>query len=211
MGKFKKDQVSEFSLVGRFLGFEMEDGYKLKRLRLATAEGEVSLKAAKELRASLLGRDLIPGEWVQVSGEKKLKLKTGEVTLKAYQAIATTPGQIGTLPSAPAPSKPFNKVASAPSKACVLVCQKSDCRKRGSGKVCDALESALSDRGLEGQVTVKGTGCMKHCKSGPHVVFMPNKTRYSQVHPTEISTLVDKHFPSQTHIVEQTSEPSPVD
>ena len=210
MGKFKKDQVSEFSLVGRFLSFEMEDGYKLKRLRLATAEGEVCLKAAKELRASLLGRDLIPGEWVQVSGERKLKLKTGEVTLKAYQAIVTTPGQIGTPTSAPA-TTPSTKVVSAPSKACVLVCQKSDCRKRGSGKVCNALESALSDRGLEGQVTVKGTGCMKYCKSGPHVVFMPNKTRYSQVHPTEISTLVDKHFPRQTHIVEQTSEPSPVD
>ena len=61
-----------------------------------------------------------------------------------------------------------------------MVCQKSDCMKRGGKAVCQALEAALSDRGLEDQVTIKGTGCMKNCKAGPNLV-MPDKTRYSRI------------------------------
>lgn len=188
MSKFKSKQVSEFSLEGRFLGFEFEDGYKLKYLRMGTSEGESCIKLCKELRASF-ALQLIPGDWIQVVGEKKLDLKTGKLKLKAERVIpaATSPTEIVPVKATPVKSK-----------SSILVCQKSDCMKRGGKAVCQALETALSDRGLEDQVAIKGTGCLKQCKSGPNVVVMPDKTRYSRIQSEQIPALIDKHFPTQS-------------
>jgi (2Fe-2S) ferredoxin len=181
----KKDkQVSIFNLEGRFLGYLLEDGYKIKYLRLATAEGEVEIKLAKEARVSI-GRVLQPGEWLQVWGEKTVRLDTEAVKLKAYKVTIAAP--IETTATALTPK------ASAPAKATILVCQKSDCLQRGGKAVCQALETALRDRDLTDQVTVRGTGCMKRCKAGPNLV-MPDKTRYSQVSAAEIPALIDKHI-----------------
>ncbi|WP_421654854.1 (2Fe-2S) ferredoxin domain-containing protein [Leptothermofonsia sp. ETS-13] len=197
----KKDkQVSLFNLEGRFLGFIIEDGYKIKRLRLETVEGEYCIKLSKESRASV-GRVLMHGDWLQVWGEKTTK-DEGEVKFKAYRISVITPSQSSSI--APYPTPPQEKAHKA-AKAAIMVCQKSDCMKRGGRAVCKALESALSDRGLTDQVTIRGTGCMKHCKAGPNLVFMPDKTRYSQVSAAEIPTLVDRHFPIQTEQTHPTS------
>lgn len=186
MSKFNSKQVSKFSLEGRFLGFVFEDGYKLKYLRMATSEGESCIKLCKELRADFELR-LIPGDWVAVVGEKKLDLKTGKLKLKAERVIPAAASQTETVPV---------KVTTVKSKASILVCQKSDCMKRGGKAVCQALEAALSDRGLEGQVAIKGTGCLKQCKSGPNLVVMPDKNRYSRIQSEQIPALIDKHFPA---------------
>ena len=64
---------------------------------------------------------------------------------------------------------------------------------RGGKAVCRALEAALSHRGLQDQVMIKGTGCMKKCKAGPNIV-MPDKTRYSRIPSTQVPAIMDKHF-----------------
>lgn len=189
MSKCKSKQVSEFSLEGRFLGFVLEDGYKIKYLRLATSNGEYRTKLCKELRSSF-DLQLIAGDWVQVVGEKKLDLKTGKLKLKAERVIPAVPRQDDRDVSA--------KSKSVKTKASILVCQKSDCMKRGGKAVCQALEAAVSDRGLSDQVSIKGTGCLKQCKAGPNVVVMPDKTRYSRIQSDQIPELFDKHFPTQT-------------
>lgn len=178
-------EVSEFCLEGRFIDFVIKDGYKLKGLLLATAEGECYIKLAKHLRAAFDLR-LPPGTLLQVLGEKKHDLKTGEVKLKAERVMAA-PNQ-----AAP-PQEPPSVSNAKVKKATILVCQKSDCMKRGGKEVCQALEAALSDRGLESQVTIKGTGCMKNCKAGPNLV-MPDKTSHSRVQPAQVLALMDKHF-----------------
>ncbi|NJL85464.1 MAG: (2Fe-2S) ferredoxin domain-containing protein [Leptolyngbyaceae cyanobacterium SM1_1_3] len=76
----------------------------------------------------------------------------------------------------------------------ILVCEKSSCRKRGSAKVCQQLTDSLEQAGLSDRVTLKKTGCMGHCKSGPHLVFMPDKKRYSGVEPKAAAALIDQHF-----------------
>lgn len=182
MGKSKANQIS-FSLEGRFLRFIGERKDKPKRLHLATAEGEYSIKLAKKLRTSL---KVIPGDWVQVSGKKKLS--RGQLKLKASR-VYSAPPKYADFP------QPTAQLTGA--KARVMVCQKSPCLKRGAGLVCQALEIALGDRGLEDQVSLKTTGCMNRCKAGPNVVFMPGKNRYSGIPPEEISALVEKHFPPQ--------------
>ena len=206
MGKHKSKhrQVSSFELEGRFLRLDLEDGYKLKWLWLATAEGECRIKLSKEARASV-GRVLVPGEWLQIAGEKKVDLMTDELKLKATSIRVAVPrqtegGAVARMVEA------GNQRVSVKSKASVLVCQKSDCMKRGGRALCRALETALSDRGLADQVAIKGTGCMKDCKAGPNLVVMPGKTRYSRIEAEAIPAIIDRHFPPEsiTNAVEST-------
>jgi len=191
MGK-KQKQTEAFTLEGRFLGFEIEDGYKIKRLRLMTAAGECDIKLTKEARASL-GRVPLPGDWLQVWGEQTTHRETEVTKLKAYKMSVVAPRQTGMEPT----STPPKATAALPATS-ILICQKSDCMKRGSQAVCTALETALGDRGLADQVTLRTTGCMKNCKAGSNLVLMPSKIRYSQITPSDIPSLMDKHFPAPT-------------
>ena len=91
-------------------------------------------------------------------------------------------------------SKPQLPKSATP--ACILVCGKSSCQRRGAGAVIASLQETISDRGLTPQVKVKTTGCIKKCKQGVNLVFMPSKTTYTQVKPVQVSSLITKHFPS---------------
>ncbi|HEY9612113.1 MAG TPA: (2Fe-2S) ferredoxin domain-containing protein [Allocoleopsis sp.] len=48
-----------------------------------------------------------------------------------------------------------------------------------------------SDRGLQDQVKIERTGCLKRCSQAPNVVLMPGKTRLSGMHPDAIATLIE--------------------
>ncbi|WGV25081.1 (2Fe-2S) ferredoxin domain-containing protein [Halotia branconii] len=198
MSASHNQKISEFRLEGRFIDFVIKDGYKLKGLTLATSEGECYVKLAKHLRANFDWR-LPPGTWLQVVGEKKYDKKSDIVTLKAEQVMAAQSdmGKVPTLtPGQQPPEDHHAKTKPAKTKATILVCQKSDCMKRGAKGVCQALEASLSDRGLEDQVNIKGTGCMKNCKAGPNIV-MPDKTRYSRIQAAQVPAVMDKHFANQ--------------
>ena len=185
-----KDQVSEFSLVGQLLGLVIEDGYKIKYLRIAISDREYWIKLPKELR-SQLDRAIAPGAWVEVSGTRKLSGKTGKLKLKAdWVKPVANPNLSQTPIFAPQPEA----VESQKSQPCILLCQKSDCWKRGGKAICQVLEESLRDRGLEDRVKIKPTGCLKQCKKGPNLVLMPDKARYSNVQPQQIPALLEKHF-----------------
>ncbi len=188
MSKVEHNQVSKLGLEGRFLQFTGNSEGKPKRLLLATAEGEYSVKLAKKLRGSLR-QTLVAGDWVQVSGNKKLDQKTGKLKLKALQVQPVSPKYAETFPQPEAQS-----IQKSAEKGKVMFCQKSPCLKRGAKLVCQALEAALGDRGLEDQVSLKPTGCMNRCKAGPNIVVMPGKNRYSGIHPEEIPALVEQYF-----------------
>lgn len=185
MGNHSK-QVSTFQFEGRFLGFELADGYKRKYLRLATAEGECSVKLCKQLRRSFELR-LIPGDWVEVSGEQQFEPKKGKLKLKAERVVPATPSQDKTKVPATTPPAKSKKQAS------ILVCQKSSCMKRGGKAVCQALAETLEQHGLADEVAIKGTGCLKQCKAGPNLV-MPDKTRYSRIQAEQIPAVIAQHF-----------------
>jgi (2Fe-2S) ferredoxin len=212
----KSTVKTAFKAEGRFLGFILKDGYKIKALRLATSNGECTIKLPKELRASL-HRVLTPGEWVCVAGEQKLDLKKGTLKLTAEVITPASPSASEATAfeyALPIPSaslvkpSPLTQSADAsaqdnseeqihPAKSLnILVCKKSDCCKRGGRAVLEALEIGLDERELGDRVTIKSTGCMKRCKAGPNLV-MPDKTQYTRVRPEEIPDLLDKHFQSQ--------------
>lgn len=208
-------QVSEFNLEGEILSLVIEDGCQLKYLRISTARKvEYLVKLRKELR-SFLGPVLTPGLRVKVAGERELNLKNGKIKLKArsltlaggnndrlpeQQDFTSVPGEIVISDSAigktefSPPEADRTVKARAKTQTKILVCQKSDCQKRGAATVCKALENALNARGLEEEVTVQGTGCLKQCKAGPNIVVMPDKTRYSRIAPAEVPAIIDKHF-----------------
>jgi NADH:ubiquinone oxidoreductase subunit E len=178
--------VTEFCFEGRFLDFVIKDGYKLKGLLLGTSEGECYIKLAKHLRSAFDLR-LPQGTWLQVVGTKQYNAKKDQVTLVAERVMAAS-ADMGTVAAQiPAKTKPAKTQT-------ILVCQKSDCMKRGGKALCQALESELINNGLENSVTIKGTGCMKNCKAGPNLV-MPDKTRYSKIKAEQVPALIDKHFP----------------
>lgn len=207
MGHKFMDHKSEkvpFQLEGRFLGLVVKDGYKIKGLRLSTAIGELYVKLSKEARASCQ-RVLVPGEWLQISGYKQLDYGEGTVKFKAEYIRIASPGadlsgaeqtsrEMERSPSLPAVS-PLQPMAPAPSaSSTILFCQKSDCCKRGGRAVTEAIQQALSDRQLDDQVKLKGTGCMKQCKAGPNVII--NKTRYSRIRPEDVPQIIERHFPA---------------
>ena len=181
---YREGKVSLFNLEGRFIGFVDEAQRYPKRLQVATATGDRVIKLSKYLRGSIR-EALQPGDWLQIYGEQKLK-KTGELKLKA---LAVKSIAVAKPPSISPPAS----VAPKP-KACVMICQKSSCRKRGAAEVAQAVQDTLCDRGLEDQVAIKDTGCMKQCKQGPCMVFMPDKSRYTGVTPERVNILVDRHF-----------------
>ncbi|QJB44147.1 (2Fe-2S) ferredoxin domain-containing protein [Dolichospermum flos-aquae] len=177
--------VTEFCFEGRFLDFVIKDGYKLKGLLLGTSEGECYIKLAKHLRSAFDLR-LPQGTWLQVVGTKQYNAKKDQVTLVGERVMAAS-ADMGTVAAQiPAKTKPAKTQT-------ILVCQKSDCMKRGGKTLCQALESELINNGLENSVTIKGTGCMKNCKAGPNLV-MPDKTRYSKIKAEQVPDLIDKHF-----------------
>ncbi len=175
-----KNLVSEFTAVGQLLDFIIKDGYKIKYLRLVISEREYWIKVPKELRKNL-DPAIQPGSWLEVSGTSKRKSKTGILKLEAEE--------IHLLNSAP---KQTTKQVIPKTK--VLVCQKSNCWKKGGKAVCQVLEKQLSERGLANQVKIKRTGCLKQCKKGPNLVMMPDKARYTNVIPQQIPGLIEKHF-----------------
>lgn len=208
----KLEQTVAFDLEGTFLGFAAEEGYKLKLMRVATPTGEHCIKLPKELRSTLY-RTLRPGAAVQVIGHQtfnplkgKLKLKAEQVTpLDLAQTVPhpelhvwmqrpvyspVVPLQL-TDPQTSATSDRSSKPRQKP--ATILVCQKSDCCKKGANALIAKLQNELADRGLADQVKVRGTGCMKQCKTGPNLV-MPDKSRHTRLRPEQIPTLLDQHF-----------------
>ena len=211
MGHHKSRDEQAFILEGRFLGFLFKDGYKVKYLKILTNNREWLIEVSKPLRKEI-ALDLPVGEWVKVSGRQKYSSKYPVPKLKADAVAPVNPGQSTADPqrltsAAPAPKAPL------PTAGKILVCGKSDCWKRGGKAVCAALKEELSDRHLDGQVSVQTTGCMKHCKAGPNIVVMPDKKRYSRIRPDDVNDVLDAHFAPAPSISESSAPelaPEPV-
>lgn len=200
--------VSEFNLAGQFFGFIFKDGYQPKMLRLNTNSGEYWIKVPKELRGDLVRAELYnqlkPGDRIQVNGQSIRSIKNGTIKLVADRVQLPT-DQTGHASRTPEPSAQptmpctvaatCNQQSPQQKKCSILVCDKSDCRKRGGEEIAIALEEQLQELGLGDRVQIKKTGCMSRCKQAPNVVVMPDKTRYSGLDVAEIPELIEKHFP----------------
>ena len=185
---------SLFSLSGKLTKIYSKKE-RVKYIKLATAQGKYLIKISKKLSRKIA--DLSCGCQIEVAGELKQSKKKSKRKYKA-QAIAVIPQDLDkkaaietkvvSLPS---------ENAQAKSKARVLICQKSNCWKKGGKQVYEELDSILGDRNLDNEVTIKKTGCLKKCKKAPNVVMLPDKAQYTKVKPKQVENLVEKHLISR--------------
>jgi (2Fe-2S) ferredoxin len=167
---------------------------KIKYLKLETAKGKYWLKIPKQLSKQLAG--LSPGCQLEVEGKVKQHPETGKLKYKAKRVAVVAPEVSAILPKVKTKTVSLLPLfdSKIKSKAKVLICQKSNCWKKGGQKVCAEIESVLSDRGLTGEIPIQRTGCLKQCKKAPALVMMPDKARYNQVKPKQVAEMVEKHL-----------------
>ncbi len=185
MNDAEQHQRIAVDFEGQFLGFVCLDG-KLKYVRLRVLSEEMQIKLPKSAWLAL-GGGLQGGALIQVMGIGKFDRQTHEFKLKASQVIpclersshATEPEPAGVVSP---DSSNVKGVRPSPKlkgpKLKVLLCQKSGCLKRGGKGLGESLAQILRDRGLDQQVTIERTGCLKHCSGAPNVVVMPGNHRY---------------------------------
>ena len=74
----------------------------------------------------------------------------------------------------------------------VKICCTTGCRAGGALKIIDEFEKELSEKGLEGKVEIKKTGCRGFCEKGPVMVVEPENLFYNQVEPEDVPDIVAK-------------------
>lgn len=176
------DSLELHSLSGRFVGYELKDGYKIQRLQLLTAEGLRSIRLSKSAKASIfrlnLDTPLKSGTWLSL----QVKSKTDD-DLKAYEIFC--------LDSAPTSIPNMDERAQASSQAeqiRIRVCDRGTCRKRGAQQVYAALTQEIHDLGLTDRVKIETTGCLKACKAGVNVEV--NGICHHHVSPSQPATQI---------------------
>lgn len=186
-------QTFPFRLVGQLEGYTLGKSGKILRLLIKTNQGEHSIKLSHhsriELLRSILNNLLGQGSWVEVTGFQKIRPNGVVKSLKAERVESALAKKVSVWPVA-TPLEISPRTQDATTK--ILVCQKSDCCKRGSAKLQRAIETEICDRSLGHQVCVKAVGCLKHCSKGPNIVI--GKKAYRDVAVREIGHLLDQHF-----------------
>ena len=172
-----------FQLTGQLMDIVWKDGHIPKYFKIMVEQQELWIKIPKPLRSELDPK-LTLKSWVTITGTLKRAKKTGILKLKAETVELVSDAGCAQLKPK---KKGKGKVAT------ILVCQKSSCRKRGADHLCERLEATVEQAGLLKQVKIQKTGCLKQCKQGPNMVFLPDKAKYNRVKANEIAPLLQKH------------------
>jgi len=69
-------------------------------------------------------------------------------------------------------------------------CLAAGCMSSNSAAVKEALDQAVKDAGLEGDVEVRGVGCLKLCCEGPLVILDPDGLLFQKVKPEDAPGIV---------------------
>ena len=190
------------SLAGHFLGWG-DDRTPHRYIRLATPNGEQLLKIAKSLRPQI--QDWQPGIWLTLLSQERIG-STGEIEIKVKQLLTPpqmeSPLENGFAAPVP-PTIDRHPVANSPVLPTkIQVCQGSSCRRRGSEGICHAMQTYLDRHDLTERVEIETVKCLHQCKAAPHAIvtnpagaILPGKTHYRQIQPTQVSSLLAKHFP----------------
>ncbi len=179
--------ASSFCVVGQFLGYELK-GHKIYRVHLQQGHDEYRLKlssgARDDLLRAALDGNLQVGDWMRVSGLQEVDCKKG-LKLKAHSLSRCGEPKKKSKSSFQGKSKPVK----------VLVCQKSNCRKRGGKAVLKQLQKVAGDRKFNKEISIKSSGCMGKCSKGPSMMI--GKTKYRKVKAAKASRLVAQYLKSK--------------
>ncbi len=73
----------------------------------------------------------------------------------------------------------------------IRICAGTACHASGRVALKKAVDAALAERGLAGQVAVIETGCHGFCEQGPIMVLRPQGIFYPRVHPKDVPEIID--------------------
>ncbi len=186
-------------LTGHFLVWG-DDCTPHRYLKLSTTQGEKLIKVAKGLRSQV--QDWQPGMPLVLLCQERIDRLTGVTTIKAKQLlmplIINPASQI--VNKSPSVAKGEFVPAITPTK--VRVCQGSSCRRQGSAKICQSMQTYLDRHHLNNQVQIETVKCLHQCKAAPHAIVnspveavLPGKTHYRQLQSNQITAIFSKHFP----------------
>ena len=200
-------QNTPFGLVGEFLGFVITKYAHPRAIKLRWLDQEIIVKLAKDLRDDYELNRWIPGMQVQVWGTQRLSERRSQVKFKAHRILsfkadsedAVTPSAALHRLASPVLSQPPIAIVASPKPIVLKVCTKSDCRARGGQELCTMLKNEIVKGAWDQPVSIREIGCIGKCKSGPHVVVMPDKVTYSNLKPknldpSDVSTILDRHL-----------------
>ncbi|HVQ29159.1 MAG TPA: (2Fe-2S) ferredoxin domain-containing protein [Vicinamibacteria bacterium] len=84
----------------------------------------------------------------------------------------------------------------------VLVCTntrpadnpKGSCGPKGAEELTDRLKSMLRERGLDGEIIVNRTSCLKHCSQGVTLAVQPDNVWYAKVGEGDLEEICTSHL-----------------
>ncbi|WP_232287112.1 (2Fe-2S) ferredoxin domain-containing protein [Crocosphaera watsonii] len=173
------------------MGFIYKSNGQAKSLILAVGERELRIKIDKSLQDTHF-LNLLPGDWISITGEQEFKKeKFTKLKLKAYE-IDRLSCDVKCNPQEE--TNAMGKGKACAKKGKILICNKSDCAKRGGKKLYGVLEKTISNLGLEKHVTIQKTGCQKRCGKAPNMILMPGRSKHSKPNPKNIAGLLEEHY-----------------
>jgi NADH:ubiquinone oxidoreductase subunit E len=168
-------------LTARFLGWG-DSCIPHRYMRVATANGELAIKVSKQLRTQI--QDLQPGIWLAMMSEERMDMATGEIKIKVRQLLK--------LPDTNTPeycsSSSVELVTPAKNPVQIRVCQGSSCRRKGSGQLCQMIQSYLDRMNLTAQVEIKSVKCLHQCKDAPHIIT-PDFSKVKRTHHRQVRSI----------------------
>ncbi len=78
------------------------------------------------------------------------------------------------------------------SKPSIVTCGGTGCLALGANKVITGLQSQLKERGLNGKVNLRVTGCPGLCEQGPLVMIEPENILYMRVKSEDIPEIISE-------------------
>ncbi len=151
------------TIEGSFIGGQLSRSGQLKQLQIkmlgGSADGQAdliqSIKVPKPLRPTI-------GRLLESGTHLKLQVQVGDHHLKVVNILNVLNN-----------CQTYKTTSRSPSIR-VQVCSKGSCHKRGSDKMCAALQEVIQERNLQGVVSIEKVGCLKECKNSPNVRLKPS-------------------------------------
>ncbi|HEY9734829.1 MAG TPA: (2Fe-2S) ferredoxin domain-containing protein [Trichocoleus sp.] len=166
-------------LKGQYLDVLRSEKGKLIGLRLQTQSQECVVKLPKYLRPMLV-RELMPGAFIHVWAYPE------PGGWYAINILPMPPTEVGALGLAP----PSATAATIAPTACIQVCRKGTCCRRGSSELWQALEHEIATNPTLSHVSLEATGCLKACKQGPNLRLRGTGQTISWARPEDAAALL---------------------
>lgn len=84
----------------------------------------------------------------------------------------------------------------------VYVCGNIHCLANGKDAILRALEDAVWEHGLDGDVDVRVSGCQNQCDFGPNIKVWPGPYQYVRLSPIAVQRIVAEHLRAGTPVAE---------